>query len=61
MVKPSDAAGKVDTVETVPASLRAVASVPYSHVLGETLHSMAALRFGSCVAKLSAARLSNSV
>jgi hypothetical protein len=37
------------------------ASIPYHHILGETFHSMAALRFGSFVAKLSAAPLSNSV
>jgi hypothetical protein len=59
--KPSDAAGLVDRVETLPASLRAVAAVPYSHILGETFHSMAALRFGSYVAKLSAAPLSEPV
>jgi hypothetical protein len=35
--------------------------LPYSHILGETFHSMAALRFGSYVAKLSAAPLSPSV
>ena len=51
----------VDTVETLPASLRAVAAVPYTHILGETFHSMAALRFGSYVAKLSTAPLSESV
>jgi hypothetical protein len=55
--KPSDAAG----TETLPASLRAAAAVPYSHILGETFHSMAALRFGSYVAKLSAAPLSEPV
>jgi hypothetical protein len=53
--KPSDAASML------PASLRAVAAVPYSHILGESFHSMAALRFGSYVAKLSAAPLSESV
>jgi Catalase len=53
--KPSDAASML------PASLRAVSAVPYSHILGESFHSMAALRFGSYVAKLSAAPLSNSV
>jgi len=36
-------------------------SLPYSHILGETFHSMAALRFGAYVAKLSAAPLSPSV
>jgi hypothetical protein len=36
-------------------------SLPYSHILGETYHSMAALRFGSYVAKISAAPLSQSV
>jgi len=59
--KPSDAAGVADTGEALPASLRAVAAVPYSHILGETFHSMAALRFGSYVAKLSAAPLSEPV
>jgi hypothetical protein len=53
--KPSDAANML------PASLRAVAAVPYSHILGETFHSMAALRFGAHVAKVSAAPLSESV
>jgi hypothetical protein len=53
--KPSDA------VNRLPASLRAVAAVPYSHILGETFHSMAALRFGAYVAKISAAPLSGSV
>jgi hypothetical protein len=38
-----------------------VPTVPYYHILGETFHSMAALRFGSYVAKLSAAPLSESV
>jgi hypothetical protein len=59
--KASDAAGMVNALETLPASLRAVAAVPYSHILGETFHSMAALSFGSYVAKLSAAPLSSSV
>ena len=59
--KASDAAGMVNALETLPASLRAVAAVPYSHILGETFHSMAALRFGSYVAKISAAPLSQSV
>jgi hypothetical protein len=58
--KPSDAAA-MDALEALPASLRAVAAVPYSHILGATFHSMAALRFGSYVAKLSVAPLSNSV
>jgi hypothetical protein len=38
-----------------------VPTVPYYHILGETFHSMAALRFGSYVAELSAAPLSESV
>jgi hypothetical protein len=59
--KPSEPAGMVDALESLPASLRAVAAVPYSHILGATFHSMAALRFGSYVAKLSVAPLSNSV
>jgi hypothetical protein len=59
--KPSDAAGMVDALEALPASLRAVAAVPYSHILGATFHSMAALRFGSYVAKLSVTPLSSSV
>jgi hypothetical protein len=53
--KPSDAASML------PASLREVAAVPYSHILGETFHSMAALRFGAYVAKISAAPLSGPV
>jgi hypothetical protein len=59
--KPSHTVGKLDILETLPASLRAVAAVPYSHILGQTFHSMAALRFGSNVAKLSASPLSDSV
>jgi hypothetical protein len=59
--KPNDAAGTVEAAEALPASLRAVAAVPYTHILGETFHSMAALRFGNYVAKLSAAPLSESV
>jgi hypothetical protein len=50
-----------DAASMLPASLRAVAAVPYSHILGETFHSMAALRFGAYVAKISAAPLSESV
>src|ERR1700733_8239471 len=53
--KPSDAASRL------PESLRAVAAVPYAHILGETFHSMAALRFGAYVAKISATPLSESV
>jgi hypothetical protein len=53
--KPGDAAS------TLPESLRAVAAVPYSHILGETFHSMAALRFGAYVAKISAAPFSEPV
>jgi hypothetical protein len=36
-------------------------TIPYYHIFGETFHSMGALRFGSYVAKLSAAPLSTSV
>ena len=36
-------------------------TIPYYHILGETFHSMAALRFGSYVAKLSAAPVSEPV
>lgn len=36
-------------------------SMPDHHILGETFHSMAALRFGAYVAKISAAPLSPSV
>ena len=38
-----------------------VEEVPYSHILGETFHSMAALRFGELVAKISTAPFSESV
>jgi hypothetical protein len=44
----------------VPAAIEAV-GVPNHHILGETFHSMAALRYGDYVAKLSAAPLSESV
>ena len=43
-----------------PMLLEALAAPP-NHILGETFHSMAALRFGDYIAKLSAAPLSNSV
>jgi hypothetical protein len=59
--KPGGGGGTADAAEALPASLRAVAEVPYSHILGETFHSMAAIRFGSYVAKLSAVPLSTSV
>jgi hypothetical protein len=39
----------------------AAPTVPNRHILGETFHSMGALRFGAYVAKLSAAPLSKSV
>lgn len=39
----------------------AAPTMPYYHILGETFHSMAALRFGSYVAKISAAPFSDSV
>ena len=44
----------------VPAALQAIA-IANTHILGETFHSMAALRYGDHVAKLSAAPLSESV
>jgi hypothetical protein len=50
---PSDAADNLEPEGPPP--------LPYSHILGETFHSMAALRFGAYVAKLSAAPLSQSV
>ncbi len=45
---------------TAPMLLEALAAPP-NHILGETFHSMAALRYGDYIAKLSAAPLSNSV
>jgi len=39
----------------------AESAAPNNHILGETFHTMAALRFGGYVAKLSAAPLSRSV
>jgi hypothetical protein len=45
---------------TPPVLLRALAA-PGNHILGETFHSMAALRFGAFIAKLRAAPLSESV
>jgi hypothetical protein len=45
---------------TTPIMLRALAA-PGNHILGETFHSMAAIRFGDYIAKLSAAPLSPSV
>jgi hypothetical protein len=44
----------------VPAVVQAIAATN-DHLLGETFHSMAALRYGDWVAKLSAAPLSESV
>ena len=44
----------------VPAALEAIAATNH-HVLGETFHSMAALRYGDYVAKLSAAPASEQV
>jgi hypothetical protein len=44
----------------VPAALQAIA-VANTHILGETFHSMAALRYGDHVAKLSVAPLSEPV
>lgn len=44
----------------VPSALQAVASSNH-HILGETFHSMAALRYGDHVAKLSCAPLSDAV
>ena len=44
----------------VPAALQAIGSAN-THILGETFHSMAALRYGDHVAKLSAAPLSDGV
>ncbi|ACK52087.1 conserved hypothetical protein [Methylocella silvestris BL2] len=43
-----------------PTLLKAMAAPP-NHILGETFHSMAALRFGDYIAKLRAAPLSESV
>ena len=45
---------------TVPVLLTALAASG-DHILGETFHSMAAMRFGDYIAKLSAAPLSQSV
>ncbi len=45
---------------TPPIMLQALAA-PGDHILGETFHSMAALRFGDFIAKLRAAPLSDSV
>jgi hypothetical protein len=60
-VQPPPTEQPSDAANMLAASLRAVAAVPYSHILGETFHSMAALRFGAYVAKISAAPLSESV
>jgi hypothetical protein len=60
-VQPADTEKPSDAASMLPESLRAVAAVPYSHILGETFHSMAALRCGAYVAKISAAPLSQSV
>jgi len=45
-----------------PSARRAeIPGAPNVHVLGETFHSMAAIRYGDFIAKLSAAPLSESV
>jgi hypothetical protein len=44
----------------VPAAIEAIAATNH-HVLGETFHSMAALRYGDYVAKLSAAPASDEI
>jgi len=58
-VQPSTAEGPAEEAEILEPE--GPPPLPYSHILGETFHSMAALRFGSYVAKLSAAPLSQSV
>jgi hypothetical protein len=54
------AAALLDLAGVDTPTLDALAS-PNHHILGETFHSMAAIRFGDFVAKISAAPLSKSV
>jgi hypothetical protein len=58
-VQPSSTESQGDAVDNLEPE--GPPSLPYNHILGETFHSMAALRFGAYVAKLSAAPLSPSV
>jgi hypothetical protein len=43
-VQPAGAEKPSDAANMLPASLRAVAAVPYSHILGETVHSISIMR-----------------
>jgi hypothetical protein len=54
-------AGVLNAVHVAPPTPIELLAGPNDHILGETFHSMAALRFGDYIAKLSVAPLSESV
>jgi hypothetical protein len=54
-------AGVLKTIHMTPPKPVALFVRPKNHILGETFHSMAALRYGDYIAKLSVAPLSESV
>ena len=54
-------AGVLKTIHVTPPKPVALFVRSNNHILGETFHSMAALRYGAYIAKLSAAPLSKSV
>ena len=54
-------AGVLKTIHLTPPKPVALFVRPNNHILGETFHSMAALRYGAYIAKLSVAPLSKSV
>ena len=54
-------AGVLKAVNVAPPTPIELLAGPNNHILGETFHSMAALRYGDYIAKLSVAPLSESV
>jgi hypothetical protein len=54
-------AGVLKTIHIKPPTPVQVFAVPNNHILGQTFHTMAALRYGDYIAKLSVAPLSESV
>ena len=54
-------AGVLKTIHMTPPTPVVLFAVPNNHILGQTFHTMAALRYGDYIAKLSVAPLSESV
>jgi hypothetical protein len=54
-------AGVLKTIRIAPPTSIELLAGPNNHILGETFHSMAALRYGDYIAKFSVAPLSDSV